>query len=93
MKFVWYVGIIVGWIILPAVVDAQDVIDLHGQVVNNNNDPLAGAHILVAQHNAHAVSDDKGHFKLNLPSDSAIQFTVSHIGYQTKYETIHLDSR
>lgn len=61
------------------------LIDVHGQVVNESGEPLAGATVKNKNTNKGTITDAKGYFTLKSSDNNAI-LTISYIGYQN-FET------
>src|SRR5699024_10623290 len=91
MKLSRFLLLVFCGVIYSATVQAQSLAKLKGQIVNSNKEPISGAHILVPRHNKHAISDKEGHFELSIPQQSVVELTITHIGYHTVRDSIHLD--
>lgn len=51
--------------------------------------PLSGVNIVNNAKGYRAVTDEKGHYSLNLPRNTNVTLTVSHIGYKTITRTVN----
>ncbi|HFS67870.1 MAG TPA: TonB-dependent receptor, partial [Flavobacteriia bacterium] len=59
-----------------------------GRIFNINNKPISNVNITYKKKGT--TSDDKGYFKLKLPSDKKIELVFNHINYQEKIYIIRL---
>ena len=64
---------------------------LSGKIVNQSNEPLSGASIIVKGLNKGVATDVEGNFKLRL-IEGAYTLQISFIGYQSKEQDINLIS-
>ncbi len=62
---------------------------LSGKIVNQSNEPLSGASIIVKGLNKGVATDEEGNFKLRL-TEGAYTLQISFIGYQSKEQEINL---
>ena len=62
---------------------------LSGKIVNQSNEPLSGASIIVKELNKGVATDVEGNFKLRL-TEGAYTLQISFIGYQSKEQEINL---
>ena len=62
---------------------------LSGKIVNQSNEPLSGASIIVKGLNKGVATDVEGNFKLRL-TEGAYTLQMSFIGYQSKEQEINL---
>ena len=62
---------------------------LSGKIVNQSNEPLSGASIIVKGLNKGVATDVEGNFKLRL-TEGAYTLQISFIGYQSKEQEINL---
>ena len=62
---------------------------LSGKIVNQSNEPLSGASIIVKGLNKGVATDVEGNFKLRL-TEGAYKLQISFIGYQSKEQEINL---
>jgi iron complex outermembrane receptor protein len=62
---------------------------LSGKIVNQSNEPLSGASIIVKGLNKGVATDGEGNFKLRL-TEGAYTLQISFIGYQSKEQEINL---
>ena len=62
---------------------------LSGKIVNQSNQPLSGASIIVKGLNKGVSTDEEGNFKLRL-TEGAYTLQISFIGYQSKEKEINL---
>ncbi|MBE7659756.1 TonB-dependent receptor [Tenacibaculum finnmarkense] len=69
-------------------VNAQSFI-LSGKIINNNQEPLNGASIVLKNSKKGVSSDKKGNFKLNLSKGTHL-LEVSYIGFKTTIKQIEL---
>ncbi|HZK62617.1 MAG TPA: SusC/RagA family TonB-linked outer membrane protein, partial [Puia sp.] len=58
--------------------------ELHGKILNENGDPLAGATIHVKDATVSAVTDDLGNFQINTGDQTKPVLEVSFVGYLTE---------
>ena len=73
---------------LPALVSGQASIKIFGQVIGNrNSQPVAFATVAVALKNTGVISDEKGFFTIQVPSDTST-LIISSVGYKTKREKL-----
>jgi TonB-linked SusC/RagA family outer membrane protein len=56
---------------------------ISGTVLSKDGDPLIGAYITTSDQKVSAVTDNLGHFKIDVPADEG-PLQVSHIGYFSK---------
>lgn len=59
-------------------------IKLSGKVINNKNEPVSGATVLVEGMTKLAIADVEGRFTVNLEPGKKYTLTISSIGYTTK---------
>jgi len=64
---------------------------LSGVVVDEENQPLAGATVLVPQANAGTITDAHGAFAIPLLQKGRVAIRVSFVGYSTVLDTIQID--
>nr|WP_294908153.1 carboxypeptidase regulatory-like domain-containing protein [uncultured Lacibacter sp.] len=63
---------------------AAQSIRLNGRVLNQRNEPVAGASVTVSQINRSFAADIEGRFSINLEAGKKYTLTVTAVGYQTK---------
>ncbi|MBP6686474.1 MAG: carboxypeptidase-like regulatory domain-containing protein, partial [Lacibacter sp.] len=63
---------------------SAQTIRLNGRVLNQKNEPIAGASISVSEINRSFAADIEGRFVISLESGKKYTFTVTAVGYQTK---------
>lgn len=65
-------------------VEAAPVYELHGRVVNENNEPVAYASVTVNNTMMGIAADSAGNFVVQLPADiSNLHYSVSSVGYES----------
>ena len=62
---------------------------LSGKIVNQGNEPLGGATVIVKGLNKGVITDEEGTFKLRL-AEGGYTLQISYIGYQSKEQEINL---
>jgi len=65
------------------IINALSVIDVHGSVINEQNQLLEGASVSVKGKNKTALTDAKGQYLLKQIDTGAV-LTISYVGYQSK---------
>lgn len=60
---------------------------IKGKIVNENNEPLAGANIYFDGTTIATITDENGNFQLNFTSKINSILAISYLGYQTEYIT------
>ena len=71
-----------------ALVSGQESIKLSGQIIDSKNlQPVSYATIAVVMKNTGVISDDKGFFTIQVPSDTST-LVISSVGYKTKKEKL-----
>ena len=68
-------------LLLSNVLFAQKTIS--GTVTNNNNQPVAGATVIVKGTTVATQTDDAGNFTISLPSGRSV-LTFSSVGFETQ---------
>ncbi len=63
---------------------SAQTIRLNGRVLNQKNEPVAGASISVSQISRSFAADIEGRFVISLEAGKKYTFTVTAVGYQTK---------
>jgi hypothetical protein len=64
-------------------------IEISGSVVSHNNIPLEGATVLLTNSNKVKITEANGFFSTKVPKRD-INIVISHVGFETLYETILL---
>jgi hypothetical protein len=59
-------------------------IRINGRVLNQKNEPISGASIVVSEINRSLAADIEGRFAVTLEAGKKYTFTVTAVGYQTK---------
>lgn len=62
---------------------AQQKIDIKGNVVDELNEPIIGANILIEGESIGTITDVNGEFTLSVPSTNS-KLNISYLGYQTQ---------
>lgn len=57
---------------------------LNGKVINDKNEPVSGATILIEGINNPSIANVEGRFSVNLQTDKKYTLTISSVGYNTK---------
>src|SRR5699024_6077331 len=68
--------------LLYAGVSSAQSIQISGSVQNQEGTPLIGASVIARGTNAGAITDEEGHFQLNLNGQTTLH--ISQLGYQPK---------
>lgn len=76
------------FLFVSLITNAQERL-LSGKVVNQNNEPLGGASVIVKGLNKGVATDEEGNFKLRLAEGGYI-LQISYIGYQSQEQEINL---
>ncbi len=69
--------------------DQSNIENIRGKVVNDDNEPLAGATVIVKGTNLGVNTNEKGDFFLNLVPAGVYELTISFVGYETKIITLN----
>lgn len=83
-------------IILISLLLVQDIlgqkqITLTGKILNENNEPLAGASIIIEETGYGTITNYDGSFLLKVPEDTLINLIISHVGYEIIKKSIKTD--
>ena len=76
------------FLFVSLITNAQERL-LSGKVVNQSNEPLGGASVIVKELNKGVATDEEGNFKLRL-AVGGYTLQISYIGYQSKEQEINL---
>lgn len=58
--------------------------DVSGAVVNEKNEPVAGASVLIRGTRIGTLTDAQGKFRLSVPGNQIVTLEISSVGYQTQ---------
>ncbi|MBY0476913.1 MAG: carboxypeptidase-like regulatory domain-containing protein [Chitinophagaceae bacterium] len=71
-------------ILLFTLTSAAQSLKLNGRVLNQKNEPIAGASVSVSENNRVVAADVEGRFSIVLDANKKYTLTVTAVGYQTK---------
>ena len=72
--------------------NAQEMGVIKGTIVDDNLMPVADANIILTGTRLGTISDQKGEFSLNVPTEKKITLKISHAKFLTKKESFNLNS-
>lgn len=64
-----------------------------GVIMDNNESPLFGAHIQIIEYKKNTSSDKNGFFSFSDFPEGTYTVEISHIGYETQYQTVSISSK
>jgi len=69
----------------------QKLIKIRGKIINENEEPIPGASVIIKETGTGIVTDTNGIFELQVPENELITLKISHIGYETINKSLKVE--
>jgi TonB-linked SusC/RagA family outer membrane protein len=89
-KLRWLLAVALAIAAVPGQALAQATGTVTGRVTDAQQQPIAGAQIVVVGENARAVTDQQGNFRLPSVRAGSAQVSATRIGYDTRTQTVNV---
>ncbi|HEX2090769.1 MAG TPA: TonB-dependent receptor [Longimicrobiaceae bacterium] len=89
-KIRWLFALGLAIVVLPGSVIAQTTGTVTGRVTDQQQQPVAGAQVLVVGGSARAVTDQSGNYRLTGVRAGSVQVSATRLGFDTRTQTVNV---